>query len=96
MSKVGLTPVPSLRIKPPRVKECPISFECVLHNTLEIGDGTQGSATLVIGRIVQAHVLKNAYQDGRILIDQIEPLSRLGGLSWGLTREVFDLPRPKL
>ena len=35
--ETGLTPIPSLKIKPPRVKEVPIHFECKLERVLESG-----------------------------------------------------------
>jgi flavin reductase (DIM6/NTAB) family NADH-FMN oxidoreductase RutF len=35
--KTGLTPLPSVKIKPPRVKEVPIHFECRLHQVIELG-----------------------------------------------------------
>jgi flavin reductase (DIM6/NTAB) family NADH-FMN oxidoreductase RutF len=94
MEKVGLTPIPSLKVKPPRIKESPIHIECELYGTMEVGDGSVGSATIVVGRIVAMHVATQAYADGKILIDQIKPLSRLAGHGYGKTSDVFDLPRP--
>ncbi len=35
--KTGLTPIPSVKIKSPRVKEVPIHFECTLHQVIELG-----------------------------------------------------------
>lgn len=95
MKKAGLTPVPSVRVKPPRVQESPIHMECEVYRLVEIGEAKLGAATLVIGQILMMHVLEKAYSDGKILIDEIKPLSRLAGLSYGKTREVFSLPRPK-
>ena len=34
-AETGLTPIPSVKVKPPRVKEVPIHFECKLHQVLE-------------------------------------------------------------
>lgn len=31
----GLTPVPSSTVKPPRIAEAPVAFECVLHETMQ-------------------------------------------------------------
>jgi len=93
---VGLTPAKSARVRAPRVAECPLAFECELYQTVEIGDGSQGSSTLVIGKIVAVQVDESAIREGKLLIEKLEPLSRLGGLSYGLTREIFDLPRPKV
>ena len=47
----GLTPVPSTQVRPPRVAESPVSYECVLDRIVDF-DAT----ALVVGRIVCAHV----------------------------------------
>ena len=53
-TKTGLTPIPSLKVKPPRVKEAPIHFECKLHQVVELGPRRH---PLVIGEvpIIDAH-----------------------------------------
>lgn len=95
MLKVGLTPLASVRVKPPRVQEAAVQLECELYKTLEVGDGSEGSSTIVVGRIVMAHIYDRAYADGKILIQELKPVSRLGGLSYGQVDGIFDLPRPK-
>lgn len=92
MQEVGLTPVPSDRVKPPRVKESPIHFECRLHKLVEIGEGQVGSATLVIGQVLKVHVWQRAYSDGKIRAEEIKPLARLGGRAYGKLGEIFELP----
>ena len=92
--RVGLTPSPSSKVRPPRVAESPLAFECDLYRTLEIGDGSQGSSTLVVGRIVAVQADETAVRDGKLLLEKLDHVSRLGGLNYGLTREVFELPRP--
>jgi flavin reductase (DIM6/NTAB) family NADH-FMN oxidoreductase RutF len=94
MQKVGLTPLPSICVAPPRVKESAIQLECELYNTLEVGDGSQGSSTIVVGKILQIHIFEDAYKDGKILIDQLKPISRLGGAFYGRTTDIFSLRRP--
>jgi flavin reductase (DIM6/NTAB) family NADH-FMN oxidoreductase RutF len=96
MQKVGLTPLPSVRIAPPRVFESPVQMECELHSTVEVGDGTAGGATLIIGKILLIHVADTAYRDGRVHVEDIQPLSRLGGDAYARVSGVFDIPRPKL
>ncbi|MDP6991821.1 MAG: flavin reductase family protein, partial [Candidatus Marinimicrobia bacterium] len=66
-------------IKPPRVEEAKISFECKLNQIVEIGDGSAGSGFVVIGTIVLFHIDDDIYDDGRILLNQLEPLGRLAG-----------------
>jgi flavin reductase (DIM6/NTAB) family NADH-FMN oxidoreductase RutF len=53
--KAGFTPVPSEKIRPPRVKESPVQFECKVRQVIETGDGG-GAANLVICEIVMIHV----------------------------------------
>jgi len=86
----------SVRVKPPRVLGAPIQFECVLEKLLEIGEGDEGSSTIVVGRIVAVHVAENVYREGKILVEELKPLARLGGLAYGKTSGVFELPRPKI
>ena len=94
--KTALTPLASRFVKPPRVKQSPIHFECKTYKTVEIGNGEVGSAVLVIGEIVATHIDESVYQEGKILLEQLHPLSRLGGLSYGRTTELCELPRPKV
>src|SRR5262245_40465931 len=48
----GLTPVPSEAVAPPRIGEAPVSFECRLVASLVTGP----LQTIVIGRVVRAHI----------------------------------------
>ncbi len=93
MQKVGLTPLPSSLVRPSRVKESSVHLECKLYDTLEVGDGSEGSSTIVVGTIQMIHIDENVYQNGRILLEKLNPLCRLAGGSYGLVSEVFDLPR---
>jgi flavin reductase (DIM6/NTAB) family NADH-FMN oxidoreductase RutF len=95
MEKVGLTPLLSEKVKPKRVKESPIHLECRVHKLIEIGEGAGGS-TIVIGEVLIAHVHEKAYENGRINMDEIRPISRLAGDMYGLPPETFELKRPKL
>ena len=96
LEKVGLHSIPSDVIAPPRVKESPFHMECKLHTTVAVGNGGAGSSTLVLGEVVKFHVHKPAYQNGQILPEELKPLSRLGGTSYGTLGDLFDLDRPKL
>jgi len=53
--KAGFTPAPSEIIRPPRVKESPVQFECKVRQVIETGDGG-GAANLVICEIVMIHI----------------------------------------
>lgn len=93
---VGLTPLQSTKIKPPRVKESPAHFECRTHKVVEIGDGKVGSTSIVIGEIVAFHLWDKALIEGRIDAKTLKPISRLGGISYATLGEVFNIPVPSL
>ncbi len=75
----GLNTADSQKINPPRVEEAKISFECKLNQIVEIGDGSAGSGFVVIGTIVLFHIDDDIYDNGRILLNQLEPLGRIAG-----------------
>ena len=87
----GLTPVPSDLIKPPRVGESPISMECRRHRTIELGN-----TFFVVGEIVRAHVKDEVLTNGRVDIEKLRPLGRLGGDGYSVVREVIHIARPQV
>jgi flavin reductase (DIM6/NTAB) family NADH-FMN oxidoreductase RutF len=87
----GLTPIPSDLVKPPRVGEAPISMECRLHRTIELG-----ATFFVVGEILRAHVKDEVLTNGRVDIEKLRPLGRLGGDGYSVVREVIHMPRPKV
>jgi len=93
---VGLTTLASKVVAPPRIKESPVHFECRLHSLLQVGKQEAGASTVVIGEIVQFHIHRPAWRDGRIDLAQLKPVARLGGLQYGCIDSVFELPRPRL
>jgi flavin reductase (DIM6/NTAB) family NADH-FMN oxidoreductase RutF len=74
----NLTPAPSVVVKPPRIAESPINFECELFKFVPLGEGA-GSATLVLGRAVHLHVADDIMRDGRIDAELLRPVARMGG-----------------
>ena len=95
LSEVGLTTVASDVVSPPRVAQCRVAMECKLERVVMLGRPKPLNG-LVIGEVVRWHVDDNAWDDEaqRVDIERLQPLSRLGGSSFGLTREPFSLPRP--
>ena len=90
----NLTPIPSIKIKPPRVKESPITMECELvhHYTLE--DHKFGGSTILVGRIVLFHVAENMLLEGhKINQENYQPISRLAGSNYSKIGEVFSVKR---
>ncbi len=92
----GFTPVPAVRVSPPRIAEALMHYECRLLQTVTIGDGSPGSSTLVIGEIVQMHFEDSIFHDGRITLESLNPLSRLGGDDYASSTLVLSKAIPRL
>ncbi|MFI1773312.1 flavin reductase family protein [Thalassobellus citreus] len=94
--KSGLTEVPSEKIKPPRVQESPISFECVVDNIIHLGN-EGGAGNLVICKVVQIHINKDCLDaDENIDTKKLDLVARLGA-NWytRITEEsLFEIPKP--
>ena len=77
--ETGLTQVESLKVKPPRVLESPISFECTVDNIVSLGE-SGGAGQLVIAKVVQIHINKD-YLDsqGNIDSEKLDLVARMGG-----------------
>eukprot|EP00210_Caulerpa_lentillifera_P004705 g4489.t1 len=100
MELVNLTPVPSVKIKPPRVEESAFQMECRLKHYYDIHN-KQGAihATVFIGEVVMFHINKGIAgrtPSGSVKVDfeNYKPISRLGGDTYGRVTSTFDLPRP--
>ncbi|GIR29726.1 MAG: hypothetical protein CM15mP44_0090 [Candidatus Neomarinimicrobiota bacterium] len=78
-SKSGLSPLSSKKIKPPIVSESKISLECILNQIVQIGKEDAGSGFIVIGTIVLFHIDDEVYDNGRIILDKLQPLGRVAG-----------------
>ena len=90
----GLTPEPSLKVKPPRIKESPIAMECELvhHYTLE--DNKYGGSTILVGRIVLFHIAENVLLDDfKINLNTYKPVARLAGSNYSKLGEIFSVKR---
>jgi len=92
---VGLSPIASEVVAPPRVQESPIQMECRVHSLVEVGTGDAGSSTVIIGEVLRFHVATAAYKEGGIVLEELQPVGRLGGLRYGLLGDTFDLDRPQ-
>jgi flavin reductase (DIM6/NTAB) family NADH-FMN oxidoreductase RutF len=90
----GLTTTPSLRVKPPRVAESPVTLECRVQQIVPCGTGPI-AANLVVGEVLVLHVSEDVL-DERRRIDprKLRTVARLGGDYWCHTSDLFELKRP--
>jgi flavin reductase (DIM6/NTAB) family NADH-FMN oxidoreductase RutF len=90
-----LTKADSKLVKPKRVAESPIHFECrYLQTTRLPGNGIMGSVDVIFGRVVAIHIDDAAIRDGRIDIASLRPLARLGYYDYTSVEQVFSMPPP--
>ena len=92
-SKSGLSPLSSKKIKPPIVSESKISLECILNQIVQIGKDDAGSGFIVIGTIVLFHIDDKVYDNGRIILDKLQPLGRVAGNGYVRSTNAFDIIR---
>ena len=94
--KAGLTAIPSETIKPFRVAEAPVQFECRVNEVKELGN-EGGAGNLIICEVLRMHVREDLI-DEKGLIDQhkIDLVSRMGG-DWYVRaneQSMFEVKKP--
>ena len=93
----GLTPVPSDIVKPPRVQEAKVHFECKLRDIVRFGDRLF-AGNLVLGDILLIDVDESVITEtgGLKLIDpyKLQSFGRMAGIAYARTRDLFELERP--
>ena len=93
--KAGLTPLASQTIKPPRVAESPVQFECRVNEVISLG--TEGGAgNLVICEVLKMHINEAVLDpDGKIDPVKLDAVSRMGGNWYGRVKQgMFEVPKP--
>jgi flavin reductase (DIM6/NTAB) family NADH-FMN oxidoreductase RutF len=86
-AETGLTPIPSVRVKAPRVKEAPIHFECKLERVLELGPKRQA---LLIGEVVYIHVDPAVMTGDYIDMRKLDPVGRLNGFFYTKLGDIIE------
>jgi flavin reductase (DIM6/NTAB) family NADH-FMN oxidoreductase RutF len=93
-SRFGVESAPSVKVKPPRVEQSPVAYECVLDQIVHIGTGSL-AANVVFGRIVAGHIRDDVMGPGGLPDSaKLDLVGRLGGEDYTTTRETFNLARP--
>ncbi|MDP5273276.1 flavin reductase family protein [Chengkuizengella axinellae] len=96
IKETGLKLVESTKVKVSGIQEAKIRMECKLHQAITIGDDNQPTCDLIIGEVVMFHIDEDCYAQGKIHIDNLEPVSRLGGADYSKIGETFTIPRPEM
>jgi len=92
----GVTKAPSKLVKPPRVAESPINFECRYHQTIRLpGNSMLGTVDIVIGQVIGIHIKDEFIQpDGKLNILKIRPIARLGYYDYTSIESIFEMIIP--
>jgi len=93
--KSGLTEAASETIKPPRVAESPVQFECKVIEVKALGD-KGGAGNLVICEILKIHIDESILdENGHIDPIKIDQVARMGANWYSRAKEgLFEVPKP--
>lgn len=90
----GLTPIPSKLIKPMRVRESLVTFECEMVHHYFLENHKNGGSCIVIGRIVMMHFDDSVLLDNyKINLENYKPIARLAGSNYAKLGELFQIKR---
>ena len=90
----GLTPIASVKIKPMRVAESKITFECEMVHHYFLENHKNGGACVIIGRIAMMHFDDSVLLDNyKINLENYKPVSRLAGSNYSKIGEIFSIKR---
>lgn len=89
----GLAAAPSLRVRPARVAESPLSFECRTVQVIRTKPGRPAGGNVVLGEVVHIHAAEGLVNE-RFHVDaaRLNAIGRMGGLMYCRTRERFEMP----
>ncbi|WPP53567.1 flavin reductase family protein [Catalinimonas niigatensis] len=95
-AKSGLTEAPSQLVKPPRVAESPVAFECKVKQVIALGE-EGGAGNLVICEVLLVHIHEEILDEkGSIHPQKLDAIGRMGGNFYCRASgdAVFEVIRP--
>lgn len=96
LKEAGLTTLPSVKVKPPRIAESPVSFECERLVIVDVGI----DRSVVLGRVVAIHIADDCVLDpAKCYVDtpKLDLIGRMHGSGWyARTTDRFEMPRIEL
>ena len=89
--EAGLTRAPSEVVRPPRIADSPVNFECRLIRAVRVADNT-----VFFGEAVRLHIDDHVLTDGIVDVRKLHAIGRMGGPQYCRTQDVFEMVRPKV
>ena len=93
--KSGLTQVPSLVVKPYRVGESPVQFECKVNEIIALGENG-GAGNMIICEVLKMHIDESVLDENETIDPvKIDLVARLGG-NWysRANKGLFEVEKP--
>ena len=93
--KAGLTMLKSEMVKPFRVAESPVQFECKVNDIIKLG--TEGGAgNLIICEVVKFHINVDVLDENKEIIqEKLDLVARAGGNYYNRAKKgFFEIPKP--
>lgn len=89
----GLTLTASAVVKPMRVVQSPLAFECVTRQVIRTNPGVPAGGNIVLGEVVSVYADEGLINE-RYHVDpaMLDAIGRMGGLGYCRTRDRFELP----
>ena len=94
----GLTPAPSVLVKPPRVKESPAALECKVWKMIDLPAPPGQVQTAIFGTVVSVYIDDAYLRDGLVDLAAMRPIARLGYMDYAVVNgeSIFSLNRPNV
>ena len=92
LEKAELTPLPSVGVRPPRIAQSPVSFECRRITGLSLGP----RSTLEVGRVIHIHIRDDLVDPAKTYVhtEKMRLIGRMHGRGWyARTTDLFLLDR---
>ena len=97
LNYADFTPVKSVSVRPPGLKEAKARFETSLYDTKIIYDGDEPTADVLFLKIEHFHLDESVYdkEKGYIDVAELGAVSRLAGNDYAEIGRMFTIDRPK-
>lgn len=84
----NLESIESVNVKTPGLKIAKVRIECVYETHIHFE-----STDLIIGRVVGYHIDNDVFDNGKIKLDKLKPVSRLSGSRYGTIGDIIHVPK---
>ncbi len=90
----GLSKAPGKLVAPPWVEQSPAHLECLYTQTVELPADPGNTNTVVFGKVIGIHISDRALVGGKVDLQKIQPIGRLGYQDYVRVVDIFSMDRP--